>query len=246
MSETLARVGSGRGRQNNAFRSGKSPKTGLRSPSDEAEARSQMLLAAMLAFRDGDFSWRLPSDWGGAEGRIAEAFNQSIAHEDRISREVERLSVTVGRDDATAADDYLMGAPEVVIEVLSPSNTVDEINDKMLICMSNGCNSFWIVDPKRQLVSVTQGAVTTLHGHAEDVEQIPVRSSKLILQPAYGGSPRAARRVPTPGLINQVDREAAAQEERTHAPLGDAVSEFFYSSRRASIGCSRAARQAGP
>ena len=47
----------------------------------------------MMAFRDGDFSWRLPSDWAGTEGRIAEAFNQSIAHEDRISREVERLSV---------------------------------------------------------------------------------------------------------------------------------------------------------
>ena len=57
-----------------------------------------MLLAAMMAFRDGDFSWRLPSDWADAEGRIAEAFNQTIAQEDRISREVERLSMTVGRD----------------------------------------------------------------------------------------------------------------------------------------------------
>ena len=68
------------------------------SPGEASENRSQMLLAAMLAFRDGDFSWRLPSDWAGAEGRIAEAFNQTIAHEDRISREVERLSRTVGRD----------------------------------------------------------------------------------------------------------------------------------------------------
>ena len=65
---------------------------------DNSEGRSQMLLEAMVAFRDGDFSWRLPSDWAGPEGRIAEAFNQAIALEDRISREVERLSVTVGRD----------------------------------------------------------------------------------------------------------------------------------------------------
>ena len=36
-----------------------------------------MLLAAMMAFRDGDFSWRLPSDWADTEGRIAEAFNQT-------------------------------------------------------------------------------------------------------------------------------------------------------------------------
>jgi Uma2 family endonuclease len=65
------------------------------------------------------------------------------------------------RDDETPADEYLKGAPELVVEVLSPSNTVDEVNDKMFICMANGCQSFWVVDPKRQVVSVTQGAVTT-------------------------------------------------------------------------------------
>jgi len=55
---------------------------------------------------------------------------------------------------------YLMGAPDLVIEVLSPSNTVDEINDKMDVCMTSGCRSFWVVDPKRQMVSVTEGDVT--------------------------------------------------------------------------------------
>jgi len=35
-----------------------------------------------------------------------------------------------------------MGAPDLVIEVLSPSNTVDKINDKMDICTANGCLSF--------------------------------------------------------------------------------------------------------
>ena len=65
---------------------------------DGCEIRSQMLLEARLAFRDGDFSCRMPSDWAGTEDRIAEAFNQAIAHEDRISREVERLSITVGQD----------------------------------------------------------------------------------------------------------------------------------------------------
>ena len=70
----------------------------LNSSPESSESRSQMMLAAMIAFRDGDFSWRLPSDWAGTEGRIAEAFNQAVAHEDRLTREVERLSVTVGRD----------------------------------------------------------------------------------------------------------------------------------------------------
>ena len=70
----------------------------LNSSPESSESRSQMMLAAMIAFRDGDFSWRLPSDWAGTEGRIAQAFNQAVAHEDRLTREVERLSVTVGRD----------------------------------------------------------------------------------------------------------------------------------------------------
>src|SRR3984885_6182353 len=67
-------------------------------PIENPDSQLQLLLGAMMAFRDGDFSRRLPSDWAGIEGRIAEAFNQAIAHEDRISREVARLSVTVGRD----------------------------------------------------------------------------------------------------------------------------------------------------
>src|ERR1700722_7735693 len=65
---------------------------------DAAGARSRQLLTAMLAFRDGDFSVRLPADWPGMDGRIAEAFNQSVAYEGRISREAARLSVTVGKE----------------------------------------------------------------------------------------------------------------------------------------------------
>jgi HAMP domain-containing protein/CheY-like chemotaxis protein/putative methionine-R-sulfoxide reductase with GAF domain len=65
---------------------------------DPAAVRSRQLLTAMLAFRDGDFSVRLPADWPGTDGRVAEAFNQSVAHEARISREVARLSVTVGKE----------------------------------------------------------------------------------------------------------------------------------------------------
>ena len=41
--------------------------------------------------------------------------------------------VSVERDDATRDDEYLMGSSNLVIEVLSPSNTVDEINDKMAL-----------------------------------------------------------------------------------------------------------------
>ena len=57
-----------------------------------------------------------------------------------------------------------MGNSDLAVEVLSPCNTVDEITEKMSICMANGCVSFWIVDPKRKRVSVTEGDVTKHYG----------------------------------------------------------------------------------
>jgi HAMP domain-containing protein len=62
------------------------------------EARLRRILAAMVAFRDGNFSARLPSDWEGLDGQIAAAFNQAVSHEDQHSREMARLSRTVGRE----------------------------------------------------------------------------------------------------------------------------------------------------
>src|SRR5687768_4267569 len=65
---------------------------------ETAETRSELLLAAMVAFRDGDFSVRLPSHWPGDQARLAEAFNQAIGHTERMSTEITRLSATVGKE----------------------------------------------------------------------------------------------------------------------------------------------------
>lgn len=55
---------------------------------------------------------------------------------------------------------YLKGAPDLVVEVLSPSNTADEIDDRRTTCMSNGCLSFWVVNDNRKTVSITKEDVT--------------------------------------------------------------------------------------
>ena len=63
-----------------------------------AEARSRQILIAMVAFGNGDFSLRLPTHWADVDGQIAIAFNLAIAHQARIAAEVDRLSVTVGKE----------------------------------------------------------------------------------------------------------------------------------------------------
>jgi Uma2 family endonuclease len=50
---------------------------------------------------------------------------------------------------------YFNGAPEIVIEVLSLSNTATEMLDKEKLCLENGCQEFWIVDPTLQLVKIS-------------------------------------------------------------------------------------------
>jgi Uma2 family endonuclease len=62
--------------------------------------------------------------------------------------------VSQQRWNTTADDDNLQGTPELVIEVLSPSNTKQEMREKAALYLSTGAQEFWIVDPKRQTVTV--------------------------------------------------------------------------------------------
>ena len=50
---------------------------------------------------------------------------------------------------------YIQGAPELVIEVLSPSNTAAEMEEKCEICLASGSREFWVVSPSRNWVTVS-------------------------------------------------------------------------------------------
>lgn len=52
-------------------------------------------------------------------------------------------------------DEYLFGAPELVIEVLSRSGTAAEILEKRKLCLENGSQEFWTVDPMRGHVEIS-------------------------------------------------------------------------------------------
>jgi HAMP domain-containing protein/signal transduction histidine kinase/DNA-binding response OmpR family regulator len=58
---------------------------------------NHQLLAALRAFRRGDFSVRLPTDLSGLDGELAEAFNDAVDLNDQISKEFERLGDVVGK-----------------------------------------------------------------------------------------------------------------------------------------------------
>jgi Uma2 family endonuclease len=58
------------------------------------------------------------------------------------------------RWDLKTEDDYFHGAPDLVVEILSRSNTMAEMRDKRKICLSNGAIEFWLVDPEQREVEV--------------------------------------------------------------------------------------------
>jgi len=55
-----------------------------------------------------------------------------------------------------AADERdLEGAPELVIEILSPSNTKLQLREYVALCLANGCEEFWAIDRKHKKVTDT-------------------------------------------------------------------------------------------
>jgi HAMP domain-containing protein len=59
--------------------------------------RSTTVLAALRAVKRGDATIRLPLDWPGLAGKIADAFNDMVELNERKQRELARLSHVVGK-----------------------------------------------------------------------------------------------------------------------------------------------------
>ncbi|GIK41390.1 MAG: hypothetical protein BroJett011_52230 [Chloroflexota bacterium] len=59
------------------------------------------LLYSLHAVRDGDFSVRLPGDWTGLEGKIADTFNEMVTANQKMAEELRRVGQVVGKEGKT-------------------------------------------------------------------------------------------------------------------------------------------------
>ena len=71
------------------------PANGSRLNGNELDAKR--LLVALVAFKRGDFSARLPDDWTGVAGKIADTFNDVVRTNQRMTQELERIGRAVGK-----------------------------------------------------------------------------------------------------------------------------------------------------
>src|SRR5207302_928014 len=58
----------------------------------------KLLLTDQTALKQGDFSMRLPLDWNGTAGKIADTFNDVIERHEKMANELERISRVVGKE----------------------------------------------------------------------------------------------------------------------------------------------------
>jgi Uma2 family endonuclease len=79
---------------------------------------------------------------------------RAVAEFDLRSADV--AAVSRQRCSAADPDGDLRGAPELVIEVKSPSNTRRELQEKAFLCLANGTIEFWIVERDPKSVTVIQ------------------------------------------------------------------------------------------
>lgn len=55
-------------------------------------------------------------------------------------------------------DKHLIGAPDLVVEVLSPGTAKEDKRTKFRLYERHGVREYWIVDPRDQLVEIWQGS----------------------------------------------------------------------------------------
>ena len=69
-----------------------------KNPGAALNGETGAILAALIALKRGNSDVRLPEEWPGQAGRIAEAFNEVVELNVRTARELERLNRVVGHE----------------------------------------------------------------------------------------------------------------------------------------------------
>src|SRR5688572_6090906 len=93
---------------------------------------TKTLLNALLSFKKGDFNVRLPSDWIGLPGKIADAFNSIIETAEGQNKEFIQISKEVGKEGRIEKRvSFLQGQGAWRINVDSINNLISDLIQPM-------------------------------------------------------------------------------------------------------------------
>jgi Uma2 family endonuclease len=96
-------------------------------------------------------------------------------------------------DEAKLDDAGCLGAPDLVVEILSPGNSAKEMRLKKMLYEENGVREYWIVDPDHETVHqfhLTQTEVyspATIYVSPEDLTSVVFPTMTLPLAEIFAG-----------------------------------------------------------
>jgi methyl-accepting chemotaxis protein len=67
-------------------------------PTNGHKAELEELLEALISLRKGEFTVRLPQNWVGLRGKVADTFNDVMDQLEGMTNEVDRISRVVGKE----------------------------------------------------------------------------------------------------------------------------------------------------
>ena len=141
-----------------------------------------LVLASLQSMRDGDFSVRLPGNWTGLSGKIADTFNEIAATNQQMSQELKRVGQAVGKEGKTRERIRLHQSRGAWGEMGISVNTLTD-------------------DLLRPTVEVTRAIAAVAQGNLAETVRLDVDG-----RPLEGEFLRSAKIVNT--MIQQLDRKS--------------------------------------
>jgi Uma2 family endonuclease len=81
----------------------------------------------------------------------------------------------------------LQGSPELVIEVLSPSNSASEIWDRRNTCFASYCREFWVVDlDQREVEVATPDGRSATYRPGQEIPLFFAADAKIAVSAIFG------------------------------------------------------------
>lgn len=93
--------------------------------------------------------------------------------EDESDDTVVQPDIVVICDEKKRGTEGCRGAPDLVVEILSPSNTVSEMNRKLLLYLKAGVQEYWVVNPDNNTVIVYNFKGKGIYGYKNE-DNVPV------------------------------------------------------------------------
>ena len=94
------------------------------------------------------------------------------------------------RWDQSADQEYLQGAPDLVIEGVSPSNKAVDIAEEEKLCLANGSREFWVIFPNLREGKVsTPDRITTTYREGQEIPLRLFGTSTLPAAAIFAGIP---------------------------------------------------------